>query len=134
MFSFKRSERVRGVMQREIATIIREEVKDPRIGFVTVTSVDLAENLQHAKVYVSPFGDELQKKNTFKGIISASNFIRSQLAKKMRIKKLPDIHFVLDTVPEEADHINQIFHDIKEKEANSVENESKSDDSESSSD
>jgi len=123
MYSFKRSERVRGVMQREIASIIREDVKDPRIGFITVTAVDLAENLQHAKVYISPFGNELERKNSFKGIVSASKFIRSQLGKRMRIKKLPDIHFILDTLPAEADHINRIFHKIEENEGISDEND-----------
>lgn len=113
MFSYKRAERVKEVLQQEIASIIRDEVKDIRIGFVTVTEVYLTDNLRSAKIYISPMGTEEQKRNTIKGIHSAAKFIRSQLGKRMRIKHLPELSFILDTIPENSDRINLILHKIE---------------------
>ncbi len=113
MYSFKRSERVKETMQREIAAIIREEVKDPRIGFVTVTSITLAEKLNFARVFISPMGSEDEKRNSFRGIVSASKYIRSRLGKKMRLRYIPEIRFALDDSPEHADKIHKILHDIE---------------------
>lgn len=113
MFTYKRADRVKELMLEEISAIIRNEVKDPRIGFVTITSVELAGNLRHAKVFVSPMGTEEQKKNTFKGICSATAFIRKQLGRKIRLKFLPEIAFKWDHSHEESDKVNQILHDLE---------------------
>jgi len=112
MFSYKRADRVKELMLREISTIIRDEVKDPRIGFVTITGVDLSNKLQYAKVFISPMGSDEQKENSFKGICSAAKFIRSQLGKRMRIKFLPELFFKIDHSPDHSDKINRLLHKL----------------------
>ncbi|GMT43036.1 MAG: ribosome-binding factor A [bacterium] len=116
MFTFKRSDRVKELMQEEVAGIIREEVKDPRIGFITITKVELSNNLRNAKIFVSPMGSELEQKRTFKGICSAAPFIRSRLGKRMRIKFLPDLQFSWDRSMEHSDRLNQMLHMIEDQE------------------
>jgi len=101
-------------MLRELSSIIRNEVKDPRIGFITVTSVELEGNLRSAKIFISPMGTDEEKAASFKGICSASKFIRNCLGKKLRIKKMPDLYFKLDTSPEYADKINRLLHRLKD--------------------
>jgi ribosome-binding factor A len=76
--AFKRSDRVSDQMKQEIAEILMRKIKDPRIGFVTVTDVELSHDLRNAKVFVSILGDEKAKKETFKGLESAVPFIRSE--------------------------------------------------------
>ncbi len=115
MLSFKRSERVREMMIEEISDIIRNELKDPRIGFVTVMDADVAHNLRHADIYVSPMGTEEQKKNTIKGITSAAPYIRRLLGQRMKIKFVPEIAFKWDHTAEYSDRINRLLHSIKEK-------------------
>jgi len=112
MHSFKRSARVKEMILREVSAIIRDDVKDPRIGFVTVTSVHLADNLQYARIYISPMGSDEEKKATFKGVSSASRFIRRELGRKMRMKYIPEISFKWDETPQTADNINHLLHDI----------------------
>lgn len=122
MFSYKRSERVRELLQEEMAAIIQREVKDPRIGFVTITRVELSDNLRNARIFISPMGSEEEQKRTYKGICNAAPFIRSRLGKRMRIKFLPELSFSWDHSQGRSDKINQILHTIEEqKEADSGE-------------
>ena len=115
MLSFKRSERVREMMIEEISDIIRNELKDPRIGFVTVMDADVAHNLRHADIYVSPMGTEEQKKSTIKGIASAAPFIRRLLGQRMKMKFIPEIAFKWDHTLEYSDRINRLLHAIKDE-------------------
>ncbi|HPI02588.1 MAG TPA: 30S ribosome-binding factor RbfA, partial [Candidatus Goldiibacteriota bacterium] len=74
-----RKQKVESLMKREISTIIMREVKDPRIGFVTVHSVSLTNDLREAHIYISVMGDEEQKKKSLEGLRQASGFIRGQV-------------------------------------------------------
>lgn len=116
MLSFKRSERVREVMIHEISDIIRNELKDPRIGFVTVMDVELAHNLRHADVFVSPMGSEEEMKRTVNGIISAAPFIRRLLGQRMQIKFVPELAVKWDHTGEHSDRINRLLHTIHDGE------------------
>lgn len=116
MFSYKRSERVQEQMLKVINDVIKNEVKDPRIGFVTITRIELTENLRFAKIYVSVMGSDEERAKSFKGIKSAAPFVRSRLGKSMRIKKLPQISFILDHGQEDSDRINRLMHEIESKE------------------
>jgi len=118
MLSFKRFERVREVMQHEISDIIRNELKDPRIGFVTVMDVELAHNLRHANVYVSPMGTEEEQQRTFDGIRSAAPFIRRLLGQRMKIKFIPELAIKWDHTGEHSDKINRLLHTIHDGEEN----------------
>lgn len=115
MFSYKRADRVKELLQEEVADIIRQEVKDPRIGFVTVTRVELSDNLRNAKIFISPMGSEEEQKRTYKGVCSAAPFVRSRLGKRMRIKFLPELSFNWDHSHERSDRINRILHVIGEQ-------------------
>lgn len=117
MFTYKRSERVKEQMLKVINEVIKNEVKDPRIGFVTITRLELTENLRFARVYVSVMGSDDERMQSFKGIKSATSFIRSRLGKNMRIKKVPELNFVLDHGQEDSDRINRLMHQLESEDA-----------------
>ena len=100
-------------MKQEIADILMRKIKDPRIGFVTVTDVEVADDLRNAKVFVSVYGAD--KASTLKGRESASPFIRSELGKRMRMKFVPELLFRYDDSVERGAHIMELLHDIEDK-------------------
>ena len=111
--TYKRAERVSDQMKQEIADILMRKIKDPRIGFVTVTDVEVADDLRNAKVFVSVYGSE--KAATLKGLESAAPFIRSELGRRMRMKFIPELLFRYDDSVERGAHINELLHEIQEK-------------------
>ena len=111
--TYKRAERVSDQMKQEIADILMRKIKDPRIGFVTVTDVEVADDLRNAKVFVSVYGSD--KASTLKGLDSASPFIRSELGKRMRMKFVPELLFRYDDSVERGAHIMELLHDIEDK-------------------
>ncbi|MDQ0161778.1 30S ribosome-binding factor RbfA [Bacillus alveayuensis] len=106
-----RANRVAEQMKKELSDIIGRKIKDPRIGFVTVTDVRVTGDLQIAKVYISVLGNEEQKENTLKGLAKAKGFIRSEIGQRIRLRKTPEIHFEFD---ESIDYGNRIETLIKE--------------------
>ncbi|MFS2122988.1 30S ribosome-binding factor RbfA [Pseudomonas sp. Pseusp97] len=96
---YSRTQRIGDQMQRELALLIQREIKDPRLGLVTITGVDVARDLSHAKVYVTVMGQddnaEVVKQNT--GILNdAAGFLRMQLGKAMKLRTVPQLHFSYD--------------------------------------
>ncbi len=104
-------------MAHEIADILMRKIKDPRIGFVTVTGVDVSDDLRNAKVFVSIYGGS--KEDTLKGLDSASAFIRSELGRRMRLRLVPEILFRFDETVERGAHLMDILRDIKKEEKGS---------------
>ncbi|WP_409292342.1 30S ribosome-binding factor RbfA [Peribacillus sp. SCS-26] len=100
-----RANRVGEQMKKELSEIIGRKIKDPRIGFVTVTDVEVTGDLQQAKVYISVLGDEEQRQNTLKGLAKAKGFIRSEIGQRIRLRKTPEIFFEFD---ESVDYGNRI--------------------------
>ncbi len=92
-------------MKKELSEVIGRKIKDPRIGFVTVTDVEVTGDLQQAKVYISVLGDEEQRQNTLKGLAKAKGFIRSEIGQRIRLRKTPEIFFEFD---ESVDYGNRI--------------------------
>lgn len=111
--TYKRAERVSDQMKQEIADILMRKIKDPRIGFVTVTDVEVADDLRNAKVFVSVYGSD--KAETLKGLDSAAPFIRSELGHRMRMKFVPELLFRYDESVERGAHIMELLHDIEDK-------------------
>ncbi|MGE5173341.1 MAG: 30S ribosome-binding factor RbfA [Betaproteobacteria bacterium] len=111
--TFKRAERVGDQMKQEIADILMRKIKDPRIGFVTVTDVEVADDLKNAKVFVSIYGGDKEK--TLKGLESASAYIRLELGKRMRMKFMPELLFRFDATIEQGAHIMELLRDIEEE-------------------
>ncbi|MBI4377933.1 MAG: 30S ribosome-binding factor RbfA [Nitrospinae bacterium] len=112
---FKRSERVSELMREEISSILMRELKDPRIGFITLTRIELSQDLRNAKIFVSIMGGEDEKKNTMKGLESASGFIKWELRKRLRLKIIPEIIFKIDTSIEHSDKISRILGELKDE-------------------
>ena len=100
-------------MKQEIADILMRKIKDPRIGFVTVTDVDVADDLRNAKVFVSVYWGD--KEASLKGLKSAAPFIRSELGKRMRMRFVPELLFRFDGTVEQGAHIMELLRAIEEK-------------------
>jgi ribosome-binding factor A len=113
MLPYKRSQRVSDLLRREIADIIMRRVKDPRIGFVTVTGVDITDDLKIARVFVSCLKDE-ERDTTLEILNSAKSFIRSEAAKRIRIKVMPSLEFRVDESVGYGDRIEKLLKQIKE--------------------
>ncbi len=112
MLPYKRSDRVGDLIREEVADIIMYKLKDPRIGFVTVTGVDLSPDLKIAKVYVSILKEE-EREQTLEVLNSSKHFIRSALTKRLKMKFIPSIEFRQDTSIEYGFKIDKLLKDIK---------------------
>lgn len=118
MLPYKRSQRVSDLLREEIADIIFFKLKDPRIGFLTVTGVDITDDLKIAVVHVSILREE-EKKSTLEILQAAKRFIRAELSKRLKMKSVPSIDFRLDTSAEYGSRIEQLLQEIKEKDERS---------------
>ncbi len=105
-----RQDRVGDLIQEEIAQIVqRGELKDPRVGFVTIMHVTMSPDLSQAKVFFSVLGSKDEVKENTEGLNSASGFIRRRLAKALKIKKIPHVYFVYDDSLEYSTNINKLL-------------------------
>lgn len=112
---YKRSERVGDVIREEIASmILRGEIKDPRIGFVTITKVVLGSDMKAARVFFSTIGNAEDVEKTRAGLESASGYIRRILAKRLKLRHIPSVGFVFDHSLEYSDRIERVIKEIKE--------------------
>jgi ribosome-binding factor A len=103
-------------VQEEFREVLAEEIqrlKDPRIGFVTVTAVRVTPDLRHARVFFTSFGDERQKKASAAGLRSARAYLRSALGAQVRLKFLPDLEFEEDTSVAAGVRIDQIIDELR---------------------
>jgi len=117
-----RPTRVGEQMKKELSDIISRKIKDPRIGFVTVTDVQVSGDLQIAKVYITVLGDEEAKQNTLTALAKANGFIRSEIGKRMSLRKTPEIFFEFDESIEYGNRIETILEQLqKEKEQHNSE-------------
>ncbi|MGM9928818.1 MAG: 30S ribosome-binding factor RbfA [Bacillus sp. (in: firmicutes)] len=112
-----RSNRVGEQMKKELTDIIGRKIKDPRIGFVTVTDVRVTGDLQQATVYVSVLGDEEQKRNTLTGLAKATGFIRSEIGKRIRLRITPEIAFEWDESIDYGNRIETLISQIHQEDA-----------------
>jgi len=109
---FKRTDRLGEVIKKEMSDLIAREIKDPRIGFISIIEVVLSKDLRQARVYVSIYGKEEEKEDSFIGLKSASGFIRMELGKRLRLRYAPKLDFVLDSSIEQASHISKILENL----------------------
>ena len=110
---FKRSQRIQELLQEEISKLLQRGLKDPRIGFATITDVELTDNLKHAKVYVSVMGSEEEITNTLIGLKSATGFIRNWLGKNLYLKYIPELEFIRDDTADRVEKISKILHELR---------------------
>ena len=95
--NYKRTDRVADQIQRELAQLIAHQVKDPRVGMVTITGVDVTREFDHAKIHITVMGaDEEAIKETLTGLRAAAGFLRRELGRAIRIRTIPQLHFMYD--------------------------------------
>jgi ribosome-binding factor A len=117
---YRRTDRINELLREEITLLVRNEVRDPRVGVVTVTAVETSPELDHARVYVTSLGDDEERDAAVAGLRSAAPFIRGQLGKRLRMRRVPELHFTLDRVLDEALRIEQLLREaLPEREAGS---------------
>ena len=104
------------LIKREIAHIIQYELKDPGIGFVTITGVEVSVDLKQAKVFYSVLGDEDSKRESTSALRRASGFIQHEIGKKLKLKYTPEIFFQFDTSVEYGAHIEELIQKIHRNE------------------
>jgi ribosome-binding factor A len=116
----KRTEQVGDAMQRILSELIQYELKDPRVGFATVVSVDVSGDLQHARVRISVMGDAEQRQETMAGLERARGFLRRRVAQEMRhLRMVPELQLVLDTSLDYSLHIDDVLRQVaQEREQN----------------
>ena len=113
-----RSERVQVQLKREISRILHEDLKDPRIGFVTVTRIDLTGDLRYAKVYFSVLGDDANQESSVEGIQSAAGYIRRLIGERLKLKFVPELSFRLDKSIEYSINLEKTFERLRNEQKN----------------
>ena len=104
-----RIEKLQELIKQEMSKMLLNDLKDPRIGFVTVTGVEMTGDLREAKIFVSVMGDAQQVKNSLEGLNSALGFVRREIGKRIRLRFTPEISFALDTSLDYGDHIQKLL-------------------------
>jgi ribosome-binding factor A len=105
-----RIERINHLIRQEISELLRRHVKDPRLGsFIAVTDVVTSPDLKTARIYISHFGSEAEKKETMNAITAAAGFFRKELAKSLRLRRVPEISFHWDDSIERGAYIEELI-------------------------
>ena len=109
MSSKLRIEKLQELIKQETGKMLLNDIKDPRIGFVTVTDVEMTGDLREAKIFVSIMGGTEQVKSSLEGLNSALGFVRREIGKRIRLRFTPEISFALDTSLDYGDHIQKLL-------------------------
>ena len=109
----RRIERLNEQVKREVSEILRYEVRDPRVGVITVTEARVAPDLSIARVYVRPMGDETEQEEALAGLEAAAPFVRRELGKRLKTRTVPELRFEADRALEYGMHIEKLLGDIK---------------------
>ena len=113
MLPGKRSVRVGDLILREIAFLLLEKVKDPRVQGVTLTGIRLSDDLKRAKIFYSVVGDQRQIENAQAGLNSAKGFIKREIGIRMELRYVPEISFAHDPSLEDGSHMERVFEKIR---------------------
>ncbi len=115
----RRQARLADQIRAAMAEMIGAELKDPRIGFVTVTRVELTADLHQARVWVSVLGGANKAQPTLEGLTSATGYLRRELSHRLRLRRAPEIFFRLDRGPEESDRLEHLLQELHRREGDS---------------
>jgi ribosome-binding factor A len=118
MTTGKRSEKVADLIHKEISGMLIKSLKDPRIGFVTITRVTVSEDCRFAKIYFSVMGSLAERDKSTMGLNSAKGYIRKELGRRMGLRYTPEIMFQFDPSIEYAIHIEEVIQHLHQKEGN----------------
>ncbi|HEY8368834.1 MAG TPA: 30S ribosome-binding factor RbfA [Thermodesulfobacteriota bacterium] len=111
--SFQRKHRVADAIKAEVSELLRRGLKDPRIGFVTVTDVEVSSDLRQARVYYSVIGSPAEREATAKGLQSATGFVQSHVGKRLGLRNTPILEFRYDPSLEQGARIEQLLREAK---------------------
>ncbi|MDY0073557.1 MAG: 30S ribosome-binding factor RbfA [Thauera sp.] len=114
---FSRSQRVVEQIRRELAELIRLELKDPRVGMITLTEVQITPDYAHAKIYFSHLGGAAGLDEVLAGLRRASGFLRRELGRRIRIHTIPELHFHYDRSLEEGSRMSQLIDQVAREDA-----------------
>lgn len=109
-----RANRVAEQIKKELGEILTQKIKDPRIGFVTVTDVEVTGDLQQATIFISVLGDDQKKEDTLIGLSKAKGFIRTEIGQRIRLRKTPEVFFKYDEAYEYGNRIESILRELDE--------------------
>lgn len=114
-----RIERVNSVIRQEISNLLQRQVKDPRLGaFISITQVVTSPDLKSAKLYVSFLGSPEEKQGALSALTGAAGFLRRELAKNLKLRRIPELSFHWDDSIEQGDHIMRLFDQISSPKVN----------------
>ena len=103
----RRTEQVAEVLQAELSELLRREMRDPRLGFVTIVGVDVSPDLRNARVHVSCYGDEEEQRASLRALRNAAGFLRTEIARRVRLRTVPQLNFRLDHTMAEAEAVQR---------------------------
>ncbi len=110
-----RVERVAEAMRAVIAELLLRDIKDPRIGMITLTTVEVSPDLKHAKVYFTSVSDAAGRERSLSGLRSAAGFIKAQVGRRLQLRYAPEITFIFDPTVEVADRLSNLLKDARSK-------------------
>jgi len=113
--SSRRPEQMAETLRQVITDVMARELRDPRVGFVTITGVLVTNDLSHARVMVSVPGEDAEKARALEGLQSAAGFLRSRAARALTTRTVPELHFELDRGLEHAARINELLNTIRQE-------------------
>lgn len=111
----QRAQKVGEEIQREISTLLVKGMKDPRIGFVTITAVEVTSDLSSARIFFTVIGDDRARRESEAGLKSAIPFLRREVGRQLRLRHVPELHFQYDVSLEYGNRIEALLKDLQEK-------------------
>ena len=114
---YPRSRRIAEQVQRELSDIVRLELKDPRVGMITITDVEVTDDQSHARVFFTVLGDEARVAGAAEGLKHAAGFLRSELARRMKLRAVPQLQFKHDESVERGMRLSQLIDDAVAQDA-----------------
>lgn len=112
---YNRADRVADQIRMEVADILMRKIKDPRVRSVTVTDVELTNDLRLARVFVTALGTDAEKREIFAGLVKATGFVRSELGRRVTLRYLPEIVFLEDISGPRGDRVLQLLEELHDK-------------------
>lgn len=118
---YRRTDRINELLREEISLMLRNEVHDPRVGLATITGVEASPELDHARIYYTTSAEGEERDEMQAGLSSAATFIRSQLSRRLHMRRVPELHFRFDSQLAEAARIEQLLRETLPEDAESDE-------------
>lgn len=109
----RRVERVNEQLKRELTEVVHTELRDPRVGRVTITDVRTAPDLHYARVFITGTGSEGERRESLEGLRAAAGWMRGELGRRLRIRRVPELSFEWDATLDQAKRIEQLLHEVR---------------------